>query len=244
MDARARARDPAQPLAATSTRSPDDDLGRTPCAAAKRLALTMRERLGCDGVNLLNCCEPAAWQTVFHFHVHVIPRYDDDPLQLPVPPQREPEEGELAEVAAELRVAERVAASSATGDVGVARARRPAAQPVRRARWCDDLLAGARRGRGGELRALLVRAEGEVLHRRRRRAHLRRAVGARAPSSSRPSCWRSPTGVEELPFPTIASVHGLCLTAGLRAVAGLRHDLGRRVRQLRPGRGGGRPDAR
>ncbi len=25
----------------------------------------------------------AAWQTVFHFHVHVIPRYDDDPLQLP-----------------------------------------------------------------------------------------------------------------------------------------------------------------
>ena len=25
----------------------------------------------------------AAWQTVFHFHVHVIPRYRDDPLRLP-----------------------------------------------------------------------------------------------------------------------------------------------------------------
>ena len=43
----------------------------------------MRDRLGCDGVNLLNCCEPAAWQTVFHLHMHVIPRYDDDPLRLP-----------------------------------------------------------------------------------------------------------------------------------------------------------------
>ena len=61
----------------------------------------MRDALGCDGINLLNSCEPAAWQTVFHLHVHVIPRYDDDPLRLPGQP-RQPEEGELAEVAAEL----------------------------------------------------------------------------------------------------------------------------------------------
>ena len=54
---------------------------------AKRLALRMSDRLGCDGVNLLNSCEPAAWQTVFHFHIHVIPRYDDDPLQLPARPR-------------------------------------------------------------------------------------------------------------------------------------------------------------
>ena len=33
------------------------------------------ERLGADGVNLLNACGAAAWQTVFHFHLHVIPRY-------------------------------------------------------------------------------------------------------------------------------------------------------------------------
>ena len=59
-----------------------DDL-RDTTFAAQKLALRMRERLGCDGVNLLNACEPAAWQTVFHFHVHVIPRYDDDPLRLP-----------------------------------------------------------------------------------------------------------------------------------------------------------------
>ena len=79
----------------------DEDLEHT-VTAAKRLALRMRDRLGCDGINLLNSCEPAAWQTVFHLHIHVIPRYDDDPLRLPGQP-REPEEGELAEVAAELR---------------------------------------------------------------------------------------------------------------------------------------------
>ena len=51
--------------------------------AAQRLAARMKERLRADGVNLLNSCGAAAWQTVFHFHVHVIPRYRDDPLRLP-----------------------------------------------------------------------------------------------------------------------------------------------------------------
>ena len=44
--------------------------------AAQRLAARASERLGADGVNLLNSCGAAAWQTVFHFHIHVIPRYD------------------------------------------------------------------------------------------------------------------------------------------------------------------------
>jgi len=51
--------------------------------ASQRLAGRMKERLQADGVNLLNSCGATAWQTVFHFHVHVIPRYDDDPLRLP-----------------------------------------------------------------------------------------------------------------------------------------------------------------
>jgi histidine triad (HIT) family protein len=80
---------------------PDEDLQRT-IVAAKRLALRMKDTLGCDGINLLNSCEAPAWQTIFHLHVHVIPRYVGDPLQLPVRPQRaEPEE--LAAVAAEIR---------------------------------------------------------------------------------------------------------------------------------------------
>ncbi len=61
---------------------PPDDLAA--CAhAAQELAGRMRDRLGADGINLLNSCGAPAWQTVFHFHVHVIPRYEDDPLRLP-----------------------------------------------------------------------------------------------------------------------------------------------------------------
>lgn len=65
-------------------------------AAARRLAGRMGERLGADGVNLLNACGPAAWQTVFHFHIHVIPRYHDDPLRLPWVPSA----GDADEIAA------------------------------------------------------------------------------------------------------------------------------------------------
>jgi histidine triad (HIT) family protein len=81
---------------------PSEEALERAASAAKRLALTMRDRLGCDGVNVLNCCEPAAWQSVFHMHFHVIPRYDDDPLRLPVRP-RQAEAEELARVAAEIR---------------------------------------------------------------------------------------------------------------------------------------------
>jgi histidine triad (HIT) family protein len=63
-----------------------DDLAAT-MASAQRMAARVVERLDADGVNLLNCCGSAAWQTVFHFHVHVIPRYDGDPLRLPWIPE-------------------------------------------------------------------------------------------------------------------------------------------------------------
>jgi histidine triad (HIT) family protein len=57
------------------------------CAeAAKELAALVSDRLGADGVNVLNSCGRAAWQTVFHFHLHVIPRYSGDPLRLPWTP--------------------------------------------------------------------------------------------------------------------------------------------------------------
>jgi histidine triad (HIT) family protein len=64
--------------------------------AAQRQSLRVRDRLGADGVNLINSCRPAAWQTVFHFHMHVIPRYAGDPLKLPW----EPIPGDMDEIAA------------------------------------------------------------------------------------------------------------------------------------------------
>jgi histidine triad (HIT) family protein len=78
-----------------------EDLSAT-MAAAQRLARTVSERLGADGVNLINSCGPAAWQTVFHFHVHVIPRYEGDPLRLPwTPAPGDPDE--IAAAAQQLR---------------------------------------------------------------------------------------------------------------------------------------------
>lgn len=63
--------------------------------AAQRIA-KRQERLGALGVNVLQSSGAAAWQTVFHFHVHVIPRYKGDPLKLPW----EPHEGDPEEIAA------------------------------------------------------------------------------------------------------------------------------------------------
>ncbi|HEY6399317.1 MAG TPA: HIT family protein [Solirubrobacteraceae bacterium] len=78
-----------------------EDLAAT-IAAAQRLARRVSDRLGADGVNLLNSCGSAAWQTVFHFHVHVIPRYAGDPLRLPWKPT--PGDAEkIAETAQALR---------------------------------------------------------------------------------------------------------------------------------------------
>ncbi|HXP36831.1 MAG TPA: HIT family protein [Solirubrobacteraceae bacterium] len=64
--------------------------------AAQRLATRVKQRLGADGVNLLNACGAVAFQSVFHFHMHVIPRYEGDPLRLPWVPSP----GDSAEIAA------------------------------------------------------------------------------------------------------------------------------------------------
>ena len=52
-------------------------------ALAQLVAGRARRQLGAEGVNLLHSAGRAAWQTVFHFHFHVIPRYSGDPLVLP-----------------------------------------------------------------------------------------------------------------------------------------------------------------
>lgn len=78
-----------------------DDLSAT-ILAAQRLAKRMNGVLGADGVNLINACGAVAWQTVFHFHIHVVPRYEDDPLELPWVP--EPGDAdEIAQIARRMR---------------------------------------------------------------------------------------------------------------------------------------------
>ena len=69
-----------------------EDLEHT-MVAAKRLAGRLRDTLHPEGFNVINACGAAAWQTVFHFHLHVVPRHADDPLELPwVPSPGDPDE--------------------------------------------------------------------------------------------------------------------------------------------------------
>jgi histidine triad (HIT) family protein len=71
-------------------------------SAGQRLAARQRDVLGTAGVNLLNACGAAAWQTVFHFHLHVVPRYAEDGLRLPwVPTPGDPDD--IAAAGEELR---------------------------------------------------------------------------------------------------------------------------------------------
>jgi histidine triad (HIT) family protein len=80
----------------------DDENLLAAMRAARRVAERMRATLQPAGFNVLHNIGRAAWQSIFHFHVHVIPRYEDDPLQLPwVPGPADP--AELARVAEQIR---------------------------------------------------------------------------------------------------------------------------------------------
>jgi histidine triad (HIT) family protein len=58
---------------------PDGILGKVG-ALSRRLALAMKTAYGCDGVSIRQNNEPAGGQDVWHYHVHVIPRYVGDDL--------------------------------------------------------------------------------------------------------------------------------------------------------------------
>lgn len=68
---------------------------------AKKLAVALKKLTGCDGVNILQNNGEAAGQTVFHFHVHVIPRFKNDDCTIVWKPTSY-EDGEASEVAKKI----------------------------------------------------------------------------------------------------------------------------------------------
>ena len=56
----------------------DEEVAARAMKLAKKLATRMTEVLKCDGFNLLQNNYEAAGQTVFHFHMHLIPRYENE----------------------------------------------------------------------------------------------------------------------------------------------------------------------
>lgn len=59
----------------------DESISRT-VITAKKIASAVEKTVSPGGINLVQCNGPAAGQTVFHFHMHVLPRHEGDELKL------------------------------------------------------------------------------------------------------------------------------------------------------------------
>ena len=55
-----------------------DEMAAKTMILAKKMACRMKDRLQCDGLNLVQNNGETAGQTVMHFHLHLIPRYEND----------------------------------------------------------------------------------------------------------------------------------------------------------------------
>lgn len=73
---------------------PDEVLEKA-AVLARKMSVRLTKALACDGLNVIQNNKPAAGQTVFHFHIHLIPRYIDDKQHILWKP------GELSEEAKE-----------------------------------------------------------------------------------------------------------------------------------------------
>lgn len=65
----------------------DDEVSAKLFPLAKKMMKLLKEKLGCKGLNLVQNNGELAGQTVFHFHLHVIPRYEDDAQKIGWNPQ-------------------------------------------------------------------------------------------------------------------------------------------------------------
>ena len=59
-----------------------DELAAKALIVAKKVITKMTGILGCEGYNVVQNNGEAAGQTVFHFHIHLIPRYKDDNVNI------------------------------------------------------------------------------------------------------------------------------------------------------------------
>ena len=63
-----------------------DEMAAKAMVLAKKMATKMTDALGCDGFNIVQNNGEQAGQTVFHFHMHLIPRYKGDKVGVALEP--------------------------------------------------------------------------------------------------------------------------------------------------------------
>jgi histidine triad (HIT) family protein len=71
--------------------------------AARRIAIAVQAAFKPEGITVLQANQPAGWQTVPHLHLHVLPRFAGDGVEL-VWPRKDPGMDRLRELAARLVV--------------------------------------------------------------------------------------------------------------------------------------------
>jgi histidine triad (HIT) family protein len=81
----------------------DDESAKALILATKRMAQVVQDVFKPDGITLLQTNKPAGWQTVPHVHMHVLPRYNHDGVEL-VWPRKEPEMAHLQQLAEKIMV--------------------------------------------------------------------------------------------------------------------------------------------
>ena len=81
----------------------DDEVASGAIKLAKKMVKHMTEKLHCDGFNLVQNNKECAGQTVFHFHMHLIPRYENDGAHILWEPTS-PDENAQKELCALLKI--------------------------------------------------------------------------------------------------------------------------------------------
>jgi len=80
----------------------DESVAEKALKVASKIACAQKKAFNCDGINLLQNSGEAAWQSVFHLHIHLIPRFKDDGICVPWK-HLEYKDGEAEEYAAKIR---------------------------------------------------------------------------------------------------------------------------------------------
>lgn len=83
----------------------DDELAGAVFRTAARMARAVQAAFAPAGITVLQANRPAGWQTVPHFHLHVLPRHENDGVGL-VWPRKEPPMAELEALAERIRAAD------------------------------------------------------------------------------------------------------------------------------------------
>ncbi|HJV52741.1 MAG TPA: HIT family protein [Noviherbaspirillum sp.] len=81
----------------------DEESAAALMRAANRIAKAVQAAFAPEGITILQANKPAGWQTVPHLHLHVLPRYSNDGVELTWP-RKEPGMEKLLEYAAKIKM--------------------------------------------------------------------------------------------------------------------------------------------